>query len=166
MSGAPSELDQATLRRAFGKYPSGVVAICAVVDDDRVGLAASTFVPVSLDPPLVAFCIQNSSATWPVLRRSESLGVSVLARSHHSAARILAAKSGDRFSAVTTTASDSGAVFIDGASLSMDTSVLQEIPAGDHFIVVLAVNRVSVLDGPEPLVFHQSTFRQLTDVTC
>ena len=63
---SPTDLSPASLREAFGHFPSGVIAIAAEVDGIRVGLAASTFVPVSLDPPLVSFCVQNS------LRRGRS----------------------------------------------------------------------------------------------
>ena len=62
---ADNELTPAQLREAFGHFPSGVIAIAAEVDGTLVGLAASTFVPVSLDPPLVSFCVQNTSTTWP-----------------------------------------------------------------------------------------------------
>ena len=85
-----TELSPAALREAFGHFPSGVIAIAAEVDGVRVGLAASTFVPVSLDPPLVAFCVQNSSETWPKLKDLPALGISVLGESHDQAARTLA----------------------------------------------------------------------------
>ena len=62
-----TELSPTSLREAFGHFPTGVVAIAAEVEGTRIGLAASTFVPVSLDPPLVSFCVQNSSNTWPKL---------------------------------------------------------------------------------------------------
>jgi flavin reductase (DIM6/NTAB) family NADH-FMN oxidoreductase RutF len=52
--------DSRTLRNAFGCFPSGVTAICAMIDREPVGMSASSFVSVSLDPPLVLVCIQNS----------------------------------------------------------------------------------------------------------
>lgn len=57
MSGTNAEIDlsPSTLREAFGHFPTGVIAIAAEIDGTRVGLAASTFVPVSLAPPLVSF---------------------------------------------------------------------------------------------------------------
>ena len=54
-----TDLSPTSLREAFGHFPAGVIAIAAEVDGVKVGLAASTFVPVSLDPPLVSFCVQN-----------------------------------------------------------------------------------------------------------
>ncbi len=92
-----TELSPAALRDAFGHFPSGVIAVAAEVDGSRVGLAASTFVPVSLDPPLVSFCVQNTSETWPRLEKLPALGISLLHEGHDSAARTLAAKTGDRF---------------------------------------------------------------------
>ena len=86
-----TELSPAALRYAFGHFPSGVIAVAAEVDGSRVGLAASTFVPVSLDPPLVSFCVQNTSETWPRLEKLPALGISLLHEGHDSAARTLAA---------------------------------------------------------------------------
>ena len=51
------DLDPRRLRDAFGVFPSGVVAVAAQVDGVAVGLAASSFTTVSLDPPLVSFSI-------------------------------------------------------------------------------------------------------------
>lgn len=154
-------LDAVTLRAAFGRFPSGVVSVCAVVDGRPVGLAASTFVPVSLDPPLVAFCMQNTSATWPRLNRRPRIGVSVLGEAHEAAARSLAAKTGDRFAGLTLETTERGAVFLDGASAWLECSVEQEIPAGDHAIVLLRVHALQTAPDVQPLVFHGSAFRRL-----
>lgn len=156
-----TDLNPTTLREAFGHFPSGVIAIAAEVDGVRVGLAASTFVPVSLDPPLVSFCVQNTSSTWPKLKDLPCLGISVLGESHDDAARTLAAKTGDRFAGLQTVSTDSGAVFIDGTSVWLDSSIEQLVPAGDHTIVVLRVNDITVHADVAPIVFHRSTFRRL-----
>lgn len=88
------------LRRAFGCFPSGVTAVCALVDGEPVGMAASSFTSVSVSPPLVSVCIQNISSTWPKLRRRPRLGLSVLAEGHDAACARLASKDGDRFADV------------------------------------------------------------------
>lgn len=158
---AAIDLNPSSLREAFGHFPSGVVGIAAEVDGVRVGLAASTFVPVSLDPPLVAFCVQNSSTTWPRLKDLPYLGISVLGESHDEAARTLAAETGDRFAGLETASSDKGAVFIHGTSVWLESSIEQSIPAGDHIIVVLRVSDITIHPDVPPIVFHRSTFRRL-----
>jgi flavin reductase (DIM6/NTAB) family NADH-FMN oxidoreductase RutF len=156
-----TDLSPTSLREAFGHFPSGVIAIAAEVDGVRVGLAASTFVPVSLDPPLVSFCVQNSSTTWPRLVDAPYLGISVLGESHDEAARTLAAKTGDRFAGLETASTERGAVFIHGTSVWLESAIEQEVVAGDHTIIVLRVHEVTVHDDVAPIVFHRSTFRRL-----
>ncbi len=157
---ADNELTPAQLREAFGHFPSGVIAIAAEVDGTLVGLAASTFVPVSLDPPLVSFCVQNTSTTWPRLKELPVLGISVLGESHDAAARTLAAKTGDRFAGLNTV-SKGGAVFIEGTSVWLESAIEQLVPAGDHTIVILRVSAITVHDEVAPIVFHRSAFRRL-----
>lgn len=156
-----ADLSPAALREAFGHFPIGVIAIAAEVGGDKVGLAASTFVPVSLDPPLVSFCVQNTSTTWPKLKDLPALGISVLGKEHNQAARTLAAKTGDRFAGMTTESRDNGALFIHGTSVWLETSISQLVPAGDHTIVVLAISDLVINPDVEPMVFHCSEFRGL-----
>lgn len=156
-----TSLEPAALREAFGHVPSGVVAICAEVNGERIGMAASTFVPVSLDPPLVAFCVQNTSTTWPRLAAVEHLGISVLGEAHDVAARTLAARTGDRFAGLHTETNERGALFIGGATVWLDTTVTDQVPAGDHAIVVLRITEAHVQSEVAPIVFHRSEFRRL-----
>lgn len=158
---SPTDLSPTTLREAFGHFPSGVIAIAAEVEGIRVGLAASTFVPVSLEPPLVSFCVQNTSETWPKLKDLPYLGISVLGESHDEAARTLATKTGDRFAGLQTTSTHTGAVFVEGTSVWLESSIEQLIPAGDHTIVILRVSDITVHADVAPIVFHRSTFRRL-----
>jgi flavin reductase (DIM6/NTAB) family NADH-FMN oxidoreductase RutF len=156
-----SNLSEASLREAFGHFPSGVIAIAADVAGTRVGLAASTFVPVSLHPPLVSFCVQNTSTTWPKLKDRPRLGISVLGELHDDAARALAARTGDRFAGLRTVSTENGAVFIEGTTVWLESSIEQLVPAGDHTIVILRVNDITVHSEVAPIIFHRSAFRRL-----
>ena len=73
--------------------------------------------------------------------------------------RHLAAKTGDRFAGLETVSSESGAVFIKGTGLWLESAIEQLIPAGDHIIVVLRVWEVRVDAEVAPIVFHRSAFR-------
>jgi flavin reductase (DIM6/NTAB) family NADH-FMN oxidoreductase RutF len=154
----PAELDAEALRTAYSCFPSGVVAICGEFGGQPVGLVASSFTTVSLDPPLVSFCIQHTSETWPVLLGLPRLGLSVLGATHDIACRQLARKDGDRFAGLSTTVTDQGAVFIDGAAAHLECSVFDELPAGDHRIVLLRIAALSARPTVAPLVFHARTF--------
>ena len=152
------------LRRAFGCFPSGVTAVCAEVDGTPVGLAASSFTSVSVEPPLVSVCMQHSSTTWPVLREQARLGLSVLAEGHDDVCARLASKRGDRFAGTDWIATPEGGVFVHGATAWLDCSIHAAVPAGDHDIVLLRVHGLRVDATVAPLVFHGSRFRRLVAV--
>ncbi|WP_205873124.1 flavin reductase family protein [Mycobacterium camsae] len=162
MVATTDRLDGAELRRAFGCFPSGVVALCAMADGVPVGMAASSFTPVSLDPPLVSVCIQHDSTTWPRLRPLRYLGVSVLAEGHDDVCISLSRKTGDRFAEVAWTELPGGAVVVHGSSARLDCRLRDEIPAGDHFIALLEICSLHADPETSPLVFHGSRFRRLS----
>jgi flavin reductase (DIM6/NTAB) family NADH-FMN oxidoreductase RutF len=150
--------DPRQLRAAFGAFPSGVVAVAAKVDDHVVGLAASSFTSVSLDPPLVSFAIATASRTWPVLARATRLGVTVLADHHDAVARQLAGPAGTRFDGLDLTVREHGAVTLTGGLAWFDTSIDRTVEAGDHTIVLLRLHAVAHVEHSLPLVFHRSEF--------
>jgi flavin reductase (DIM6/NTAB) family NADH-FMN oxidoreductase RutF len=153
--------DSVRLRQAFGAFPTGVTAVCAMADGVPSGLAANSFVSVSLEPALVSVSMARASTTWPVLRELPSVGISVLAEVHAPICRLLAAKGVDRFAQVSWEAVDSGAVFIHGAALWLDCQLEKEFPAGDHDIALLRIDSMRSFPEISPLVFHRSTFHRL-----
>ncbi|GIJ47839.1 putative oxidoreductase [Virgisporangium aliadipatigenens] len=158
------DLDPARLREVFGIFPTGVVAVAAVVDGVPVGLAASSFTSVSLEPPLVSFSIANTSKTWPDLRRAAHMGVTILADHHHTVARQLAGTVERRFDGLSLTASSEGAVTLDDGLAHFDTTIYREVLAGDHTIVLLRLHAVGRHGTGDisPLVFHRSRFGRLS----
>lgn len=156
-----TDADQGTLRKAFGRFPSGVTAVCAMDGNEPQGMAVSTFTSVSLEPPLASVCISRNSATWQHLRQSEHIGISVLGARHDAVCRQLSQKAGDRFSGIAWHHDDRGAVYIDKAAAWLRCGIEQEVPAGDHLIVLLRIEALAFEPETEPLVFHDSTFWRL-----
>ena len=149
------------LRQAFSLFPSGVTAMCAVLDGEPVGMAVSSFTSVSVDPPLLSVCVQNTSSTWPKLRENSRVGLSILAEGQELAGRSLAMKFGDRFADLAWHATSEGALLIHGASAWFDCSIKAEVPAGDHVVVLLEIHGLQTEPDVPPLVFHGSRFRRL-----
>lgn len=162
--------DRAALKRAYSCFPSGVVAVCRRNDDPSapvghdgppIGMSASAFTTVSLDPPLVSLCVRRESSTWPLLRTAAALGVSVFAADQGELCRQLAGPPAGRFAGVEPIASPQGAVFLPGAVAHLQCGLVAEHEAGDHTLVLLRIDALRSDPGAEPLVFHASTFRAL-----
>ncbi|GAA4709166.1 flavin reductase family protein [Pseudonocardia yuanmonensis] len=158
----PDPTETSALRRAYGTFPSGVTAVCALREGAPVGIAASSFVSVSMDPPLVSVCVQHTSTTWPLLADRPRLGLSVLGSTHDRACRQIASKTGDRFAGIGYTVTDGGAVLLHDAAAWLDCSVHEIVTAGDHDLVLLRVEALQTHDDVAPLVFHGSRFHALS----
>jgi flavin reductase (DIM6/NTAB) family NADH-FMN oxidoreductase RutF len=157
---------QAELRRVFGAFPTGVTAVAALSDGGPLGIAASSFTSVSLDPPVVSVCTAHSSTTWPRLRQVPKVGISVLGAHQEDACRRLGARGedprgADKFATLRWRATEGGAVFVEGASAWLECSVYREVTVGDHDIVLLLVHELDSDPSVAPLVFHGSRFRRL-----
>src|SRR3954469_19491374 len=158
------QMDRRMLRDAFGIFPTGVVAVAAEVEGRLIGLAASSFTSVSLDPPLVSVNLAVSSKTWPDLRRAGHLGVTVLADHHDVVCRQLAGPIDHRFDGLAHTVTDHGAVTLDDGLAQFDCTIYREVDAGDHILVLLELHSVRHVDHAQagtPLVFHRSAFGKL-----
>ena len=156
------DLDPQRLREAFGVFPSGVVAVAADVEGELIGLAASSFTSVSLEPALVSFSVANTSKTWPALRRAEHLGLTVLADHHGEVCRQLAGPVAHRFDGLTVSTTETGAITLDDGLARFDCSIHREVEAGDHTLVLLRLHAVEHADTSLPLVFHRSGFGRLS----
>ena len=155
------DLDPGRLREAFGVFPSGVIAVAARVDDDLVGLAASSFTSVSLEPALVSFSVANTSKTWPTLRQAGHLGLTVLADHHDDVCRQLAGPVEHRFDGLDVSTTEHGATTIDDGLARFDCTIYREVEAGDHTLVLLQLHAVDQSDTALPLVFHRRAFGRL-----
>jgi flavin reductase (DIM6/NTAB) family NADH-FMN oxidoreductase RutF len=158
---SPKPSDPHALRTAFGAYPSGVTAICAMRESCPVGFAVSSFTAVSLDPALVLVCVQQTSTTWPLLADRPRLGLSILSSGQAATCRQLGSKTANRFADVGWTATEAGAVMLDEAAAWLDCSIHELVSAGDHELVLLRVEAFHLVGGTSPLVFHDSNFHSL-----
>jgi flavin reductase (DIM6/NTAB) family NADH-FMN oxidoreductase RutF len=158
--GAATGIDSARFRSVLSRFATGVVAITGIdADAGRpTGLAANSFTSVSLNPPLVAFCVAHTSTTWPRLRSAPRLCVNILGEGQLEVCRKLAAKGGDKFAGIGWSTSPSGGPVIDGALAWIECSVEDEHVAGDHMIVVARVHHLDKLHDGEPLLFYNGGY--------
>ena len=156
-------MDARKFRDALGCYASGLVIVGAVVDGAPVGFTCQSFYSVSLAPPLVSFCVMNSSKSWPRIRTARHFGIHVLAESQRGISNAFASPTADRWAGVDWRPSPRGVPLIGGAMLGMECSLHDEHEAGDHRIVVCHVHDIHVAESTEarPLLYFGGAYRSL-----
>jgi flavin reductase (DIM6/NTAB) family NADH-FMN oxidoreductase RutF len=159
----PIQLDADLFRALLRRHAAGVAVVTAP-GNPPAGFTATSFTSVSLDPPLVSFCLANTSSVWPAIVGSDIVAVHVLGRSQEQVARTFAARGIDRFAAHRDwTPGPGGVPLLDGVLARLVCRVTQRVPAGDHTIVLAApVSGEHGIDETEgPLVYHAGAYAQL-----
>lgn len=151
-------IDAAHYRRVLGHFATGVTVICAVDGGEPVGMAANSFTSVSLVPPLVLFCADHDSTTWPRIRAAGAFCVNVLAEDQEELCRLFATKGADRFGGVGWHAAPSGSPIIAGVLAWIDCRIADVHEAGDHAIVVGRVLAMDAAAHGKPLLFYRGGY--------
>ncbi len=149
------------LRAALGRYATGV-AVVAVMDEGQAkGLVVNSFTSVSLDPPLVSWCIQrNSGRLFPFLKEDRHT-ISVLSRQHETFCRQVAGRDGHRLTGAALQETELGTPVVAGALAIFECRKAAVHDAGDHILILSSVERWSFAAGGEPLIFFMGRFSEI-----
>lgn len=162
-------------RAAMSRLAAGVVLVTAhepALDPDGpggedVGMTATSFMSVSLDPPLVLVSLREGSRMDDLLDEQPLWGVSLLSESQRHIAGRFAMKGriSDRllFEDIPYARGEvAGAPLVGGALATLECRTEQRVTAGDHTLVIGRVLTASVpsADGG-PLAYFKGRYRQL-----
>ncbi len=157
---APIEIDPSLYRQVLGHFPTGVTVVSSTVDGRPLGLAIGSFFSVSLDPPLVGFCVARTSSTWPLIAQTGVFGVSVLAEDQSATSGQFASKAADKFDGISWDPSPiTRSPLIHGAVAHIDCELYETHQGGDHLIVEGLVRSLDV-HRPDigPLLFFKGGY--------
>lgn len=144
-------------RQLLRRHAAAVVVITA----PGAGFTATSFTSVSLDPPLVSFCLAKSASAWPAIEAAGTVAVHVLGREQEEVARTFATRGIDRLAAHGAwQEGPDGVPLLDGVLARLVCRVVERVTAGDHTIVL-----ASPLDGEHradedetPLLYHAGRY--------
>jgi 3-hydroxy-9,10-secoandrosta-1,3,5(10)-triene-9,17-dione monooxygenase reductase component len=143
-------------RRALGRFASGVTLVTA---PGGLALVVSSFMSVSLEPPLVAFGAGRASSTWHRMRGATRLGINVLP-GWLSDVHARAAPGADRLAGLEVTTGADGVPRLRDAVAYLGVEVVEERPAGDHAIIVCRVVDTACTEAA-PLVAWRGALQPL-----
>ncbi|MGW8364608.1 flavin reductase family protein [Streptomyces wedmorensis] len=161
-------------RAAMSRLASGVVLVTAHDPDDGprgedVGMTATAFMSVSLDPPLVLVSLRNGSRMDDLLTDVPVWAVSMLAEDQRHVAGRFAMKNrvSDRLLFADlphTRGEESGAPLMDGALATLECRTESRVVAGDHTLVVGRVLTAALPSASTrgPLTYFQGKYRHLS----
>ncbi len=159
------------LRGALSMWAAGVTLVTIADDRDDIGTTVSAFVPLSLDPPMVAVSLIAGSYPAEVLSRPSLPALRFAVTLLSAAQKVMAGQFGaeGRPSARLildatphVRGASSGALIPSGGLAALECSVARRVPTGDHLLVIAAVESVAyVAESGEPLVRFRGRYPAL-----
>ncbi len=133
----------------FRRLTNGVYVITASHEGQSAGFTAAWVTQVSFDPLLLMLSVHPGHATWPLIDASRRFVVNVLQAGQEELARHFGTQSGrevDKLSTVPTMTVGDEAIALRAAAAWCACRLEQQVPAGDHIVVIARVVAGDVLD--------------------
>jgi flavin reductase (DIM6/NTAB) family NADH-FMN oxidoreductase RutF len=158
----PPEINTQTLRSVLGTFATGVVV--ATTFDAKakpVGITANSFSSVSLDPPLVCWCLKTSSYSLPAFRQSQRFAINVLGAEHTHLCKRFALASAYKWQDLEYHVGEGGCPLLAHSIATLECRLFAEHEAGDHFILIGQVEKAETSQSAVPLVLYRGGFYDL-----
>ena len=156
-------VDVRALRNALGHYTTGVTIVTArTPEGGHTGVTVNSFTSVSLDPPLVLFCLSTRSSLLPAFEKASHFTVNVLAKGQQALSNRFAKPSTNTWDGVKFKCGTHGCALLHGALGAFECARRAVSPGGDHVILLAEVLRFEAAAAPEPLAFYQGSYGTFT----
>lgn len=157
-----STYTQRDLRDGFGLFATGVTVVTGVHPDGHpVGVTANSFTSVSLEPPLLLWCLANGSSAVPAFDIGARFAVHVLSHHQHELALHFARRTQEKFEFEKHWHNRPEPPHLIDVLCRFDCRVHSQHPGGDHLVILGQVQGIARAPGT-PLAFHAGRFGHFT----
>lgn len=150
-------------KKALQLWASGVTVVTTSSEKFGVqGMTVTAFTSVSVDPPQILVCINDSADTGVGIHESQFFGVNVLNSDQQDLSNQFSGGSSQqqRFENTDWKAGITGAPILNESLMSLDCKVVEKVRAGTHWIIIGEVQECICRLG-EPLLYYRGAYRQL-----
>lgn len=157
--------DQKKFRDTLSQFATGVTIITTLdACNTPVGITASSFNSVSMDPPLVLWSLAKNALSLPVFQNAEYFNIHILGADQEGLSECFARPGTDKFSNVDFHSGRGGSPILKNCAALMECRNRHQYDGGDHIIFVGEV--LSHDHNPtSPLLFHRGRYATATNIS-
>lgn len=154
--------DTLTLRKALGKFATGVTIVTSLCENQKPqGLTINSFTSVSLDPPLVLICLSKEGGTLRHILNFGKFVINILGASQSDISKTFATHNIDRFANTKWHAGENACPLIDGAIANFECDVFNAHSEGDHRIIIGKVTKACFENKNNPLLYYSGGYKEI-----
>ena len=149
-------------RKICGQFATGVTVLTTTSNGEVHGITVNSFTSVSLDPPLILFCIDKKARFNTPLTAEKSLAINILSEEQQEISNRFAnpsMTSEERFSGLQFLSDYANPVFDDNVGVL--TAQLQKThDGGDHWIYIAKLIEGQSFAG-NPLLYYSGSYSKV-----
>jgi flavin reductase (DIM6/NTAB) family NADH-FMN oxidoreductase RutF len=150
-------------RDTLGLFASGVTVVAVVHDDDELhAMTANAVTALSLDPPLVIFCLAKRARMVDELKRANGFSLNILREDQQALSNYFAGRWSEAGPPLFRFVAWQGGPRLEGSIGAIACRLHAVLEGGDHFIIIGRV--IGLYQAPEPrrpLLFFSGTYHRL-----
>jgi flavin reductase (DIM6/NTAB) family NADH-FMN oxidoreductase RutF len=155
------KITERQLRDTLGRFTTGVsIVTAAPYGYEPTGVTINSFTSVSMEPPLILWCLKIDSVVHGVFEATDRFTVNILAENQRELADIYADKTKHRLATDCYVTDDSGIPVLRDSIATFKCMVKARYEEGDHIIIIGEVIDITSVPG-DPLVFYNGRYREL-----
>jgi flavin reductase (DIM6/NTAB) family NADH-FMN oxidoreductase RutF len=150
-------------KKAMQLWASGVTVVTTHSEKLGIqGMTVTAFSSVSINPPQVLVCLNESAETGAGIQESQRFAVNVLSLKQQDSSNQFAGGSSQeqRFANTAWTMGNTGVPILDDSIMSLECKVIEKIHAGTHWILIGEVQDCVCRTG-DPLLYYKGGYQQL-----
>lgn len=149
-------------RSALGTFATGVTIVTTMSKEHTpIGLTANSFTSVSLDPPLVLFCLDRRGYSFAHFSQASHFAVNVLAADQKNVSDHFARPSEDKWKDMTLDLCGVGCPAFKGALAVFECQTHRIHDGGDHVIIVGKVLSFDFKPEGTPLLYYRGNYGRI-----
>lgn len=154
-------IDEFRFRQALGHFASGVTVVTTEYEGKLYGMTVSSFASLSLRPPLILICVDNTLTTHAAIAGAQRFAINVLEQGQEHLSRRFATHEDNKFVGVAWRTGQFGLPVLDGVLTVLECQLYATFPGGDHTIFVGEVMDAEINQG-SPLLYYRRGYHELT----
>ncbi|CRK84978.1 flavin reductase domain-containing protein [Neobacillus massiliamazoniensis] len=152
-------VEKEMFRNVIGHFASGVSIITVTNNGVDFGLTASAVSSLSLEPPMLLVCVNQSAGTCHAISAVKTFTVNILKEEQKDLALKFARSNTDKFDGVPFSRGELGNPLLKNTLAQIECQVVEEVTGGTHSVFLAEVLKAHASEG-NPLVYYRGKFGQ------
>lgn len=155
-------VDAESFRNALGRFATGVTVVTGIGGDgSAIGLTVNSLASVSLEPPLVLFCIDVATPSYRAFADTSAFALNVLSQDQQALSNNFATSVDNKFKDIEYDIWELGCPILKGCLANLECRKEAIHDGGDHKIIIGRVEKLAVSGDGRPLLYFQGKYTRL-----